>query len=398
MDALQIRMFGEFSLQAGDMTVSDAGSRTRKVWLLLACLLCHRGRVIPQRRLMELLWGEDPAISNPENTLRITFHRARTLLNQLWPTAGHDLLQRRDNGYVWNDQIPVSVDSETFDVLCSRNTGDDDQLLQDLLEALDLYRGGFLEKLSSETWIIPMAVHFHNLYISSVIRAGKLLSDRGRHREAAGLCLRAAAQEAYHEPLYQLLIQQLAAAGDTQAAARVYEDLSRRLFDDFGIRPGEEVRAVYRQCVHSPSDQSLAMDTVLEHLQEPEPVAGAMRCDYDYFKVLCHAESRALERSGNATHVALLSVSSGSDIPLSRRTLNRVMDQLGQQIRLNLRRGDIFSQCSVSQYIIMLPNCNYENSCMVCRRLLGAFARRHPHVTARLSFMVQPLSPTIRVP
>jgi len=123
-----------------------------------------------------------------------------------------------------------------------------------------------------------------------------------------------------------------------------------------------------------------------------------MQCDYDYFKVLCFAESRAMERSGNATHIALLSLSSGTGKPLTKRSMDRIMDQLGQQLRGNLRRGDTISRCSVSQYIIMLPKANYENSCMVCRRVTTAFYKAHPHVTAKINYMVQPLTPGICVP
>ena len=106
---------------------------------------------------------------------------------------------------------------------------------------------------------------------------------------------------------------------------------------------------------------------------------------------------RSMARRGNATHIVLLSLQSAG-APLSRRSQSRIMGQLGEQIRKNLRRGDIFSRCSVSQYIIMLPQANYENSCMVSRRLVGAFNRAHPHVTARISFLVQPLTAGICVP
>ena len=140
------------------------------------------------------------------------------------------------------------------------------------------------------------------------------------------------------------------------------------------------------------------MEEVLQHLQEPDGNSGAMQCDYDYFKVLCFAESRAMERSGNATHIALLSITSSSDKPLSKRSLDRIMEQLGDEIRRNLRRGDVFSRCSASQYILMLPRANYENSCMVCRRVITAFHRAHPHVAAKINFMVQPLTPSLCVP
>lgn len=398
MQTLSIRMLGAFSIQAGENTVSDRDNRTKKIWTLLAYLICQKGQPVSQRKLIELLWGDEPASANPENVLRITLHRARTLLNQLWPTAGRELIQYKEAGYFWNDQIQMELDYEEFDRLCGLEAPDPAQKLENCLKALKLYRGDFLEKQSSDLWVIPISTHFHNLYITKTLEAADLLAQAGRHREAADICRKAIAAEPYHELLHQKLILQLAALGDTKAAAGVYDSLSRRLFDDFGIRPGPEIQAVYREAVHAPGETALPMEQVMQQLTEPEGAAGAMQCDYDYFKILCHAESRAMERNGNVTHVVLLSLSSGGEKPLSRRSVNRIMEQLGQQIRVNLRRGDTFSRCSVSQYILMLPKANYENSCMVCRRVLGAFRRAHPHVTADIHYMVQPLTPTVRVP
>lgn len=398
MEPIHIRMLGEFSIRCGEHVISDNDNRTRKIWSLLAYLICQRGRVISQKKLIELLWGDDPASSNPENALRITFHRARTMLNQLWPTAGRDLILHKEAGYTWNIEIPMELDFEAFDKLCALRTGEAEEKLNTCLQALALYRGDFLEKQSSETWVIPISTHFHNLYVDTVLEATILLSAAGRHREAADICRSAVAAEPYHEPLHQVLMRELAAMGDVKGAAQVYDTLSKRLFDDFGIRPSEQTRSVYRETAHSPSENILPMDEVLEHLTEPEAASGAMQCDYDHFKVLCYAESRAMERNGNVTHIVLLSVASEEDKPLTKRSMHRIMDQLGQQIRTNLRRGDTFSRCSVSQYILMLPKANYENSCMVCRRVLGAFRRAHPHVSAKINYMVQPLSPSISVP
>lgn len=44
------------------------------------------------------------------------------------------------------------------------------------------------------------------------------------------------------------------------------------------------------------------------------------------------------------------------------------------------------------QYIILLPQANYENSRMVADRLVSAFYRRYPHSPARLRYTVQPLA------
>lgn len=398
MEPIRVRTLGRFSLQSGDITISDGDNRSRKVWGLLAYLLCHRDQITSQKKLIDLLWGNASTASNPENALRITLHRTRTLLDQLSPESGRKYILYKDGGYTWNADIPVWMDCDHFDTLCLPGVPDEEQRLAQALEALSLYHGEFLPKQSSEIWVIPLCSHFQNRFLSVSMEAVALLSARGRYPEAVEICRKAIAAEPFHEPLYQSLMQVLAAMGKPKAAAEAYEHLSKRLFDDFGIRPSEETRAIYRTAAHSPEDRSLPIDEILEHLQEPEPQPGAMQCDYDYFKVLCYAESRAMERSGNVTHVAILNVTSDSEKPMSRRTLNRIMEQFGQQLRRNLRRGDIISRCSLSQYIILLPNANYENSCMVCRRVIGAYRRAHPHVTAHVSFMVQPLRPGICVP
>ena len=398
MEHLHITFLGPICLQTQTCQISENDNRTKKIWSLLSYLICQRGRVVPQQKLIELLWGEEPASSNPENALRITFHRLRSLLNGLWPNAGRDLILYKDNGYIWNDACPMTLDYEQFEQLLAQQYEDTDRRLSALEEALKLHQGDFLEKQSSETWVIPVTTHFHNLYVQAVMEAAGLLSQRNRHRDAVAILQKAVLTEPYHEALHQLLIQEFAALEDRENAAQVYHGLCKRLFDDFGIRPSEETRQAYRAVAHALSEKSLAMDEVLEPLQESEPESGAMRCDYDYFKVLCFAQSRSLARSGQIAHVLLLSVSSGNDVPLTKTTQSRIMHQLGEQIRTNLRRGDTFSQCSISQYIVLLPQANYENSCMVCRRIIGAFNRRHPHVSAKINFMVQPLSPETNVP
>lgn len=169
METIYIQTLGEFSLQTDSASLLHTGNRARKAWVLLAYLICSRGRAVTQKKLIDLLWGDDTSITNPENTLRITLHRARALLNALWPTAGHELILRQDNGYIWNPQAPVQVDFTQFEELCTRKTGDGEQTLQKNLEALALYRGDFLDSLSSEPWVIPICTHFHNLYVTTAL-------------------------------------------------------------------------------------------------------------------------------------------------------------------------------------------------------------------------------------
>lgn len=209
------------------------------------------------------------------------------------------------------------------------------------------------------------------------------------------LCRRALEVEPYDEGLYRHLMRDLLDLGSQKEAIAVYEDMSELLFANFGVMPSEEIRALYREAVRTVNDRAVPMGVVREQLREPNLAAGALFCEYDFFKVLYHAEARAIARSGDAVHIALLSVLGEGGEELPKRSLDRVMENLREVIRHNLRRGDVATRCSVSQYLLMLPQANYENSGMVCERVIKAFFRQYPHSPASLNYSVQPLEPSV---
>ena len=190
-------------------------------------------------------------------------------------------------------------------------------------------------------------------------------------------------------------MRELLDLGEQRSAIAVYENMSQLLLDNFGIMPSEELRALHREAVRTVNDRAVSPGTVREQLREPVGASGALFCEYDFFKVIYHAEARALARSGDAVHIGLLSVTGENGDELPKRSLDRCMENLSEVIRTSLRKGDIASRCSVSQYILMLPQANYENSCMVCERIVKAFFRQYPHSPAEIHYSVQPLEPTL---
>lgn len=391
MDELKIQMLGGFSLRLGKRELQDTDTRSKKVWVLLAYLIIHREQTVTQGTLIDLLWGDETDSINPENALRITMHRTRTLLEQLSPELGRGMILRRRGGYQWNGG--GEVDSERFEALCCQKSEDPDLRLRNLMEAISLYRGDYLPRQSGEVWVVSTAAYLHNLFVSAAQEAVELLIQQGRSHEAAGVCRRCLALEPCHEGFCRELMQLLAAAGDRRGAAEVYDRLSKRLFDDFGISPSEETRAVYRAAAYSPEDRVLSIDDVMGNLRESDAPSGALQCDFDYFRILCHALSRTMERSGGAAHVVLLDVISTAEREMPRQTIDRVMGQLSQQIRLSLRRGDVFCQCSVSQFTVLLSRANFENCQMICDRILRNFRRAYPYVPIRIAYQIRPLSP-----
>lgn len=391
---LQVQMLGQFTLRYGDRTISDSDDRSRRVWSLLAYMLYNHGRSFAQEELIHLYWSNSEKSADPGNALKSIFHRIRTALDKLQPGLGRLLIRRKAGRYFWNNAMPLSLDIEDFEAHfhAAEAAGDDDVRLAEYQAALALYAGDPLPRMTDEIWTIPIVAYYHSLYTRAAAGAIELLEKQERTAEAVALCRRAIHIEPYQEDLYEHLMRGLLRTGDMKGAMSVYEEMSELLFAHFSVMPSETLRTLYRQATRTVNDRTLTMDEVCSQLEEPAPHGGAMVCEYDFFKILYRAEARSIARNGHSANICLLSVSGKDGEMLARRSLDPAMNNLQVLVQNNLRRGDVIARCSISQYIILLPQANYENSRMVADRLVSAFYRRYPHSPARLRYTVQPLA------
>ena len=391
---LQVQMLGQFTLRYGDRTISDSDDRSRRVWSLLAYMLYNHGRSFAQEELIHLYWSNSEKSADPGNALKSIFHRIRIALDKLQPGLGRLLIRRKAGRYFWNNAMPLSLDIEDFEAHfhAAEAAGDDDVRLAEYQAALALYAGDPLPRMTDEIWTIPIVAYYHSLYTRAAAGAIELLEKQERTAEAVALCRRAIHIEPYQEDLYEHLMRGLLRTGDMKGTMSVYEEMSEQLFAHFGVMPSETLRTLYRQATRTVNDRTLTMDEVCSQLEEPAPHGGAMVCEYDFFKILYRAEARSIARNGHSANICLLSVSGKDGEMLARRSLDPAMNNLQVLVQNNLRRGDAIARCSISQYIILLPQANYENSRMVADRLVSAFYRRYPHSPARLRYTVQPLA------
>ena len=391
---LQVQMLGQFTLRYGDRTISDSDDRSRRVWSLLAYMLYNHGRSFAQEELIHLYWSNGEKSADPGNALKSIFHRIRIALDKLQPGLGRLLIRRKAGRYFWNNVIPLSLDVEDFEAHfhAAEAAGDDDVRLAEYQAALALYAGDPLPRMTDEIWTIPIVAYYHSLYTRTAAGAIELLEKQERTAEAVALCHQAIHIEPYQEDLYEHLMRGLLRTGDMKGTMSVYEEMSELLFAHFGVMPSETLRTLYRQATRTVNDRTLTMDEVCSQLAEPAPHGGAMVCEYDFFKILYRSEVRSIARNGHSANICLLSVSGKDGEMLARRSLDPAMNNLQVLVQNNLRRGDVIARCSISQYIILLPQANYENSRMVADRLVSAFYRRYPHSPARLRYTVQPLT------
>lgn len=391
---ITIQMFGDFSIRFGDRVISEGDKRSRRIWLSLAYLIYHRNRVVSQKELSDLLWGDSAEVNNPQGALRNILYQVRSALRGLGE-VGESLILRSGGGYKWSDEFAVEVDVEQFDEYLRRAgaASDEEERFANALQAVVLYEDEFLTRMSSELWVRPIAVYYHDLYLKICVGVINDLRQRKRFKEAADLGRKALLIDSYNEGLYQILMKNYLEMGECDEVASLYDRLSKLYLSDLGVMPSEKTRQLYYDAIKSVNRTAISYEVLQDQLDAPIVGRGAMICDYDFFKNIYSATARQLERNGITVHIVLLTLTDKNGGELSVRSRDVAMEHLEAVICNSLRRTDVVSRCSVSQFVLLLPMSNFENSGMVSRRLIKMFFRQFPHSPARIEYSVHPVQP-----
>lgn len=394
---LQINMLGGFSLRYNGKVIDYQKSRSHKLWLILEYLITFRDKEITQNELIELLWG-DEFTENPANTLKTLLHRLRNMLDELGFVPSKEMVIYNRGVYAWNNKLACDIDTDQFKSLC--DLGDEetnvDQKITYYLDALEYYKGDFLPKSSLEPWVVPIHTYYHSEYLRVVRNCIDLLKEQKRTYDIITVCQQAVKIDPYEESLHYELIRAMLETGAQQAALTHYDYVVDLFYTEFGINLSDELTDLYKEIIKTNNSIEVDLNLIREKMQEEKGMPGAFYCEYSLFKEIYHLESRSVTRNGQSVYLCLMSVTDGSNRKVdNKKHQNAAMSQLKNAIQFSLRRGDVFTRYSVSQYLILLPAISYENGEMVLKRIQRNFKKENPHSKVTIIYKLQPLNPTI---
>lgn len=391
-ETLKISMFGGCSLTYGDVTLDDKNIRSKKIWTPLEYMIAFRSRDISREELIEVIDPQEKS-ENPSNTLKTLIHRMRHTLDELHMADGKDIIIQSRGSYAWNPQIPCEVDTELFESLCQEGdrAEDSEEKLQAYEKAIRLYKGDFLPKSAMESWAVQLNVYYHTMYINTAHKAVELYRAMGKFNQIVETCQNALKIDPYDEFFYRELILALVELKNSQAALDQYQKMSSLFYKEFGVTPSKELTKLYREIIKSTKKVETDLSVIKEDLWDRDSTRGAYFCEYEIFKDIYRLEVRSAARTGVSVYICLLTFVGKNAKAPALKMLNKYMDRLQDCICHSLRRGDVFSKYSVSQYILMLPTVTYETGEMVLNRIISNFRSENPSCPLRLEYTMQPL-------
>lgn len=252
----------------GPIQVHDAAGarpiRARKLRLLLAVLLAHRGERVATGHLVDVLWEGNQPRSATANLQTYVWELRRRLPATRF---GRPRIERDGEGYrLYLDD--GELDAQVFDDLAARGRraladGDLARGAETLAAALALWRGQPFEDVVSAAAVEAARLLELRRSIQEDLLEARL--HLGEHREVVDELLALTAAEPLRERPWAHLMLALYRGGRRAEALYSYRQMYRLLDAELGIQPGLAVRELHRRILAD--DPTLDDDTPAHQIE-----------------------------------------------------------------------------------------------------------------------------------
>jgi DNA-binding SARP family transcriptional activator len=238
--ALEYRVLGPLEATVDGQPVALGPPRHRA---LLVLLLAQANQVVPSARLIDELWGEDPA--------RSAANILQGAVSQLRKALGKHAIETRGSGYAVRVE-PDQLDVHRFERLADSGsaalqTARYDEAAASLAEALGLWRGEALGDLAGEDAVYQVAARLEELRLTVRERLLEAELGRGRHADVLPDVQVLAREHPLRERPHGLLMLALYRCGRQAEALEAYRTTRTRLVEELGIEPGPALQALEQQ-------------------------------------------------------------------------------------------------------------------------------------------------------
>lgn len=215
-----------------------------KLRWIFASFVLELGQAVPERRLIEQVWGPSGASSA---ALRSATSRLRGWLAESG-LSGHLDISHTGTAYVMTARDTL-LDADRAASLLGRSgeePDDEAQRLDRLIEAAELWREPVLADAPPGLRHHPVAAELDHVRNRCVVELAELACRRGQSALVLGILRRAARDAPYDEPVQAAFITAAHLSGLRTEALRHYDTVCRYLTADLGVSPSPILLAAAR--------------------------------------------------------------------------------------------------------------------------------------------------------
>ena len=377
---IYVQMLGGFSITVGDKKL-DLGSNSKANFLKLTEIVLLRGvGGVSKRDLIDGIFGHK-ALLDENNSLNNLLHQARTQLKKAG-MPGRKIIDGKRGVYAPenNPDYEYILDVQEFEDIClkAKNEKKEEKKLYYYQKAFGIYGGELLPEFATDYWVILESVRLKRLYDDVVDFLGKHYKEAEDFEALFDLYDKA--NKIYPDNGWQIeMIDALILRKEYKTAYELYTKCAHYYQDELEVPIPDALRSCYERL----SDNVRVVTDDIRQIQanivrKDEKLKsemgtrkiGAYLCPFTSFIDVYHVLRRNLERRGSSIFMMLCTLVDYEGKPIqNQEKLNARAEILQQSLSEGLRKGDVYTKYSSSQYLILLIGTKREDCAIIYQRL-----------------------------
>ena len=253
-------------------------------------------------------------------------------------------------------------------------------LLQDLLSRMHaLYQGEFLPAFTSIEWVLYENIYYRNLYIDCTLNMCSYLYKKKQFDDIITLCDQSCLMYQEEERFHRYKLMAYLGLGLPSAALDYYRSTVNFFSQKFGIDINHTLNDIYQEILSRLPSTRMDINSLEEDLKEEQDSNHTFYCNFDIFKNFYQLNRRSVRRSHSKHYLLLLTLDSNDGYPCDVETTKEEMQILYRLLSTQLRKNDIFTRSSHSQYSVILTVPNEYGSEVAERRILQKYDQVKQH-------------------
>ncbi|MFY9572606.1 MAG: BTAD domain-containing putative transcriptional regulator, partial [Blastocatellia bacterium] len=237
---LTINMLGAVQVfrEQGRKLAPDAWtlSRALKILCFIASRQNHRAT---KDAVVETFWP-DTRVQDIDKNFWPTISYIRRALNSN-QSIKKNFIRYRESAYYFNPEFNYSLDTEEFERLIAlahnrRREGDIEGFTAAARQAVELYRGEFLEEIY-DNWVEDQRTYYQNVFFTTLKELADHHHRAQQYEQSIAYCRMILNRDAYREDIHRQLMDSYTRLGNRAAVREQYEALKSLLREELGVDP-----------------------------------------------------------------------------------------------------------------------------------------------------------------
>ena len=377
---IYVQMLGGFSITVGDEKL-DLGSNSKANFLKLTEIVLLRGMGgVSKRDLIDGIFGHK-SLLDENNSLNNLLHQARTQLKKAG-MPGRKIIDGKRGVYAPenNPDYEYILDVQEFEDVClkAKSEKKDDKKLYYYQKAFGIYGGELLPEFATDYWVILESVRLKRLYDDVVDFLGKHYKEAEDFEALFDLYDKA--NKIYPDNGWQIeMIDALILRKEYKTAYELYTKCAHYYQDELEVPIPDALRSCYERLsdnvrvvtddIRQIQANIIRKDEKLKSEMGTRKI-GAYLCPFTSFIDVYHVLRRNLERRVSSIFMMLCTLVDYEGKPIqNQEKLNARAEILQQSLSEGLRKGDVYTKYSSSQYLILLIGTKREDCAIIYQRL-----------------------------